>query len=623
MWTLQYFGPGGTVEKRISAAPNIPSWGLLGTCPFQFHNTSKSSLDLVTGDDFDNALVFGFRMPVTIWRERTFAGGNFGAGSIWFQGFISEPNREAPDAKQNHRYTVFNWIWRAENIGFRQPWSFKSGGTYAAPNFVTQYSDEVVLGETQNEFAQDAGAQIREILTSMNQRYNPTRWRSFAGAVDVSKDLVKIGSIGINVAMPPTPAKCISCYEALRECMKWAPDAVLWTDYTTSPVTVNVTKLADMGSASVTLPGADANNKFPGIALKPCYDRQLNGVIIQYKMPVSVGGTTFLGLAFDQYPPICDPDDPDVISFLVQLAGSKVNVSRTTVTTTIVNAAAGDNATRLGWWQQRDDRLKNVNLSNLIIDPTSVVCTDYFTGAFVDFSALPFQLIASSGGPLPGMGVITRDVTITATASWTRVDPSTNAPVETVVENIHVRLTICNLDTGGVSQSYRVETDAELGEVAPVGLAQNYYVAVADLQYEGVLNTKGKEIRGDLTLGEKLTIITPRGNYANNIIQSLSGNLMNGVLDVQIGPPTVMGPADRIEQMRAARYIRGNELPSGRSNGGATGSSTVDMTSAGGKENTVPGHKLPSLHAVVGNYGGIHSAVSHDASLVAAGDALN
>jgi hypothetical protein len=611
MWTLEYFGPGGTVEKPFPALGTPAGWGISGECPFEFFGPAKSAVHLITSDGFDAAFQFAWGSKIIIRRDRAYAAvGGFSGGSIWFQGFVSQPARTVRGARQNHQYTLYNWVDWAERIGFRQPCRVRDGGTTAAPTYRIEYSDEVCLGETLNEERQDVAEQITEILTSMNQRFNPTRWRSHGGAVDAGRDLVQIGTIGVaGVPMPRNPVRSIVCFEALRECLRQVPDAVLSTDYTTQPPTVNVTREADMAAATLVLPTEDVTSVIPGLVMKPRYDRQLNGVLIAYKMPgqisLSTGGSiNTLQYVFDKFPAGADPDDPLVMSYIIELAGARASRTIVTVRTAEVLADHPDQATRLDWWKAQDDRLQSARLvpSTLEVDPASVTVVDQ-NGDAISLFDYPYQLLPDAGAPVPGMGVNCVQATITAKASWHRYLAGVNVIGDKEEQQqIHARLTLCDLDTGGVRKTYSFTTIEETGESAPTGLAEYLYNAFKDLLHTGDIETVGQDIRGDIAVGMKLNIQTPGNLFSNNLIQSVTGEITRGVLKAEVGPPGVLGLSDIIEQLRVVRSIQNWKLPTGRSTGDPGGAASTSLSDTAARENTIPGFGEPSLNTVSATY---------------------
>ena len=611
MWTLQYFGPGGTVEKPFPLLGTPAGWGISGECPFEFYGAAKSAVHLVTTDDFDDAFRFAYNARVIIRRDRVYAGGAYSGGTIWFQGYVAQPSRSARGAKQNHSYTLYNWVHWAERIGFRQPYKTrKNPFNPAAPTYNVDYSDEVCLGENPAEGRQDVAEQIIEILESMNQRHNPTRRRSYGGAVDAAQDLVQIGAIGVaGVPMPRAPMRCVKCFEALRECLRQVPDAVLWTDYTTTPPTVNVTRVGAMNAATLTLPTNDVTSVIPGLALKPRHDRQLNGFLIAYKsvqkITLSTGGEiNTLVWIYDKFPANCDADDPLVESYVIDLAGRQFSRTVVNCRTLPVNAGHADPATRLAWWQGQDDRLNSPRIvpGTLAIDAASLTVLDG-DGNAIDLADYPYQLTPDSGVPVPDMGVSTVQAVVTAKASWHRYLDTVDVIADKEErQQIHARITLCDLNTGGGWQELTATTLLETGEAAPIGLAEYLYNAFKDLQHQGEIETVGQDIRGDVAVGMKLNIETPGSVFADNLVQSVTGEIFHGVLKAEVGPPGVLGLSDLIEQLRTVRHIANWKLPTGRSSGTGAGGSSLTLPSVAARENTIPGFGEPSLHTTAADF---------------------
>ncbi len=187
---------------------------------------------------------------------------------------------------------------------------------------------------------------------------------------------------------------------------------------------------------------------------------------------------------------------------------------------------------------------------------------DAQTGEPVSLAEFPYEVL--DGQITAWMGINAKRVTVSALATYTVfADAALNTVSRSYIDrSISTRVTVCDYDTDGELVTFSTLAQADAGEVVELGLAQAIYETHQTLQHEGIVSLVADEIPDHLHLGQLLTIITPGGVYADNLIQRISGELTRGRLDVQIGPPGHLGITDMIELMRVNRYRYTFNLPS-------------------------------------------------------------
>lgn len=239
-WTLEYAG----VEKTLAA------WGIVDDLPFEFSSQAKSLVDIITTDDFDDAFQFAYSSKIIIRRDRTGSGVTWDGGTRWFQGYVALPRRLAGGGRQNHRYTVYDWFWLAERTPLRR---IRKSYTGSLVVFAELPPTEVVLFENRDEDPIDTQVQFLELLTLLNECWNPTR-RGATSGISPALDVVIDGDIGPGLQVPRYPVRDIMISEAMQQVLAWTQDAVIETDYDSSIPIVSVRRVATMPTEIVTIP---------------------------------------------------------------------------------------------------------------------------------------------------------------------------------------------------------------------------------------------------------------------------------------------------------------------------------------------------------------------------------
>ncbi len=222
------------------------------------------------------------------------------------------------------------------------------------------------------------GAQLRKIL---EYAIDPKG--------DGSKDHganFQIGVIdaGLDQEVNTYPCRDIKCAEAIRMCLRPAPQAVVWWDDTTAPPTVHVT----LTRPEVLLPWADGV-KHATSEMIPRYDLRLDCVLLIFKITGDVNGVQYVNYARDKYPntPGLEFSRGTLVQ-TIDLAGPSGNTTLLEAPLTVAAndfaaggfgagaiedpeaGAAAHDATRLSWWAKNDGtfketaRLKNVKFKN-------------------------------------------------------------------------------------------------------------------------------------------------------------------------------------------------------------------------------------------------------------------
>lgn len=239
-WTLEYAG----IEKTLAA------WGIVDDLPFEFNSQAKSLVDIITTDDFDDAFQFAYSASVIIRRDRTGSGVSWSGGARWFQGYVAQPRRLASGNRQNHRHTLYDWWWLAERTAMRR---IRKSYTGSVTVFAQLPPTEVVLFENQLEQPIDSRVQFLELLTTLNECWNPTR-RGATSGQNPALDVVTDGDIETELQVPRYPIRDLMISECMQQVLAWTQDAVIETDYDADVPIVSVRRVLNMPSEVVNVP---------------------------------------------------------------------------------------------------------------------------------------------------------------------------------------------------------------------------------------------------------------------------------------------------------------------------------------------------------------------------------
>jgi hypothetical protein len=592
MWTLVYNG----TEKALG------DWGLCADFAIELLNKGRDSVTMRSTEALDaGPAQFAWGAPVTLWRDRAGSGSpvTYTGGTVFFRGYVGDTKRLNVQGRQNIQYSIYGPWWLLERLEFMQGRSvFNGWATPGLPSsgatLKTINTPEVFLGEKADETWQTNGQQIVEVLNWVNECYNPTKQGATTGR-DNTRDAIQIGTIDPNVNFPKTRAANIFCAEALVNVLRWSPDVVCWFDYTTSPPTFNARSLANLTAVSAAITAGQERQ----IELAPRHERQLAGVVIEYKRTNVFNGFAWPQFYYDIYPPGITDYMPNCSRHFVELDGS--HVSRTDVAVQVVPVALAVSATpsdRLSWWLAADNTLSDPNIDPASIEVDVAAVTDS-SGNPVDLTAYPNTLV--KGQLSSWMGVQWTDATVTANVSFCRyADTAHNQPNATVQSRqVSQRVTLTN----AVSQTYRTVTFFDPGEAVPTGVAQALYTSLATLQYSGSVAFVAGQVQSGIGVGNTLTLAGPANTYPNLLVQAIRAVPHLGLLSVSYAPSARLDAPELIELARCCRWRTIYNMPSGRSTGQAAGCNDVGLGSATAKENTQHGLGNYALQAVTYDQG--------------------
>ena len=152
-------------------------------------------------------------------------------------------------------------------------------------------------------------------------------------------------------------------------------------------------KLANLATVTVTPP----TDKVRDLALTPRYDLQLPAVIIRFKSTNTADGNSWVDIATQKYPVDATGLELGASVHTIELSGSNLTRSKAEVTLAAVDAQSVTEATRIAWWKEKLELLKDTKIDAASLHITSAYIKDA-NGDTVSLASYPRELV---DGTLP------------------------------------------------------------------------------------------------------------------------------------------------------------------------------------------------------------------------------
>ena len=539
-------------------------------------DTLKFSVPVVAGV----AAPFAFGDAVTLFNDTT----PVFAGQI-----ATDPELALSGSKELLNFTVSGPWLALENTVFQQQWTVRSAGkTAGVPNTTTEPRSRVILGQKIDGTRVQSGAQILEILT----------WATGAGAAfQFATETILTG-----VDVPLRESLDISCAEAVRNMLRYTPDAVGWFDYATAPPTLHISARSDL--ASVTLPMV--SDIAESLQIKPRRDIQVSSVTLKYEQTVQDDDESWLETTLDKYPPGCNEQAVKALVQTISMSGPKTTRQKQVVVTQSLPALDASDTAVIEWWKKRNyaqnNVLKKIPVNKLSVVPGSfygVVNPDQFMADGVTAQTATFEDIGKRE-------LVHGSVTDWMEKEWSNLNAanasmnvilSYQLPVEGLTdEEVAEVQALFNMGsrnpatsnklwlyyypvvTNATTMTYSRVTNSVAGEPIPTGLAQSLCTSLNTLHYEGSFETVDQEISLAVGVGNSFNLSGGEVDYAtmNAVVQEISHELATGKTTVKFGPPERLTPQNIVEYLRGLRQSVPSFSIESRTSGKDSGASTVN-----------------------------------------------
>lgn len=496
-----------TIEKVGGLTQSVEAWGL-SEPRLNFMSQASDTLTLRAGGRaVDATPVFAVGDTIKLKRD----------GAVYFVGRVIDVPGVGDGAGENQSVTAAGPWWYLDNLVFQQQWKITNllGGTTMVRK------SKLILFVDENGVAKNVRQQIEEILDYVLE---------VAGSPAPFQYAV---NAGLEFAAPFDPVQDVTCGEALRRCLRWAPDAVTWVNYATTPPTLNVAPRSALVAKSFAVPG-----DVESVALKPRYDLQVPEVVLKFEQVTTIDGVTWENVTLDVYPPGATAEAFGAVLATVNLKGFAASYVSQQVKTETLPVDLND----VAWWTKKKPELASVTSLTIAGGARALDNPG-------DQPNLTRELV--EGAIADWMSEDASQETWTARASYTFTGP-TGGVVVVKDQVIAVRL----VATSATTKTYKKLDSFSPAEPVPTGLAQKLYTALNTLHYEGAIALRYDEVNAPVRVGNVLNVTGAAAAWA--MMAAMVGQVMedldSGRVEVTVGPPPHLSAGDLVELLRANRH---------------------------------------------------------------------
>lgn len=546
-WTLQI----GSVTRTLA------DWRLINPV-LTTVNLGRDMLTAARAGQFDADALCAYGTGVKLYRD----------GVKWFDGECHVIPRSARGTTERQSYS------------FAGPWNFLERNVYKAAWF--RSSDGSTVFTSHLIFPLDT---VANHIT-----------RALQYAIDRGANL-QIGTITAPIIPPGFEVTDLTIAGAIQRLARYAPDAVGWFDYSTTPPTFNFVPRSSLQAVTLQLPSSAEpfGDRLEIIEPIPRPDIQVDNVSIIYERTSTEDGRQVYDFSVDNHPPSTTGLEDGCLCAVVNLQG----YSATTVEGYIV-AEAIDTAS-LDWWKKAVPALNDTRILSLAFADGSSATrigyegepSDNLPRRIVDGQAAPWMTSPDGMDVIWQKEIITREFQITVSVTS---DHSSSPKMVTKRAKFSVELTSTNAPAG--ETIYSTLSTFEDGDPIPTGLAEYLYGSLNPLQYDALIAQHKAECDGEVTLGKVINLTGADSDWAsmNALVQRVTCDLDRGVTEITCGPPGHLSLDQILEILRVGRIRRRWTNPSTQDDG-IISARNVELGRATANNNAVPA--LPEFHRFV------------------------
>ena len=536
LWTIAYYDVSNTLQEvSFPALADLEGGKVVADAwqaRFQSHKASTVTLRL-PGVPPNVAPAIPFESRITIWSGRTGAI-PYSGGVKQFQGLRTDRTGTADPNRSSSQYQFDDEWYFLDHCPYQQMWVqlLTSGG---ASHYVP-YSSVVLFQPNPGQSYSPAA--VNGLINTGQQITDILNWAIYLGAN------LQVGTINPALYQAWYPLTNAKCGDAIRHCLRLHPDCFTEIDYTTTPPTFNVRQRSNL--TGVTLPYSytdGSGRRHTATDLQPRPELQPLRVALFYRIisgsyllstpvdiypnanllcqgpviqgqsvggasaPYTVGGSPVKGTAMTGITgtgtatiAVGAASGLRALDFSIDLAGPKMSVTTSAITTTAFNPAS------LAWWRQKVPSLaQDIPASGT--GALALLSTTVNGGGAVDITVLDATTVDGNGNPthqpnlttyayelLPqsapmawmtasgGGSLSVLEVTVSAHFSYTKKKAIGSGSFNNSQTNDHihsVRVKLCN--SASITESFTQYLTT--GEAIPANLAQSVYNSLATLQY--------------------------------------------------------------------------------------------------------------------------------------------
>lgn len=467
------------------------------------------SLTLTVDADLSAAPVFAPGDTITLRDGAT----------VRFIGFVDDDPRSASaEEGPTHTYTALSHLAKLERFNFGQQTQAYFGTPAALGNV---WDPLVTLGQDNSGTRCTITAQIGAIVDfAISQK-----------SIPISRDP---GGWPPGFLAPLDQRENITCWEAIITQLRWAPDHILWCDYSTGTTAVKLAPISELPASTIAASGGILTSA----QFTPRRDLVLPGVRCLFRRVDEHDGkqreVRLLQTAGS-------PDAPGARDIFIDLEGG----SSTSISQKIKVAAYPDLTILDGdlrtWLAERVPWLKDLAPADWEITAAVRSGTKNYAKELVEGSISSWMPVSQES----------EVITLT-------VDYATKDEGGKYVDKATVKLPIAVLSTNASTKTYRRTTARQSPETPPDGLAAGIHAAWSTLHWDAHFGADLATIGWAAIPGRRLNITGGPAAWATmgTAVQSADIHLADGTVAVTTGSPRALEPDAMTALYRALRGRR-------------------------------------------------------------------
>lgn len=520
-------------------------------------NQQADTLSFVhDGTLFDGDLLFAHGADITLTRD----------GVVWFKGKIRETPRNGAAGAESISYVAYGAWNILERRAYFQLFAEPVDPSDPGSALTTRPRGRVILGQDGDGNKINLTQAVEEVIT-------------FAGLTPE----VDLGTVSV----PYDEATDYSCADAISRLLQWAPDAVVWFGYDTTPPTCYVQRRAALDAVPIAVEGG----MVAGLTLNPRYDLVVDHVALVYIATNRSNSASWDSTTRDVYPEGTTGSEDNALCRTIRLAGSVNDSSYLTQKVEVdpiptaldeddlvtPESDAGVFAILKSWWGRKHPWLLKTDYVSVkgfrLGKRVRIPATDDENTSPTPTANLR-ELV--SGGLTDWMqeeneSLVTEQQTVSIEVAYDLIDAVDTSKKQRLRQKLEASIVATNAQT----KTYSVLESASGTdpEEVPAGLAQLLYGALHTLHWAGQIQLQQRECSLVASVGNVVNLTGSRSEWTsmNALVQGVTFDLDRGQTSIQVGPPKQLGVDSLVEVYKSNR----NRQPVTSNYSRATGSSAA------------------------------------------------
>lgn len=472
--------------------------------------------------------------------------------TIWFRGLIREIRRLGSARDERLGYVAYGPWWQLQELPFLQSFKTPDDPADTGSSLVDYLRGRAIIAQD----ASGAKITVKDFIEEVIA-YAIAAGIGITGTVDASLDFT----------VPWDEVTDLSCAEVISRALQFAPDAVVWVDYSGAVPALNVSRRSAL--TALTMPLIDSGSgTFSGVVrdtieLRERPDLQKAGVYLLYLATNRENSAAWEVPTVDAFPVDAVPNRVGTLVRTIQLAGSVASstqveqrVAVDPLSSNLVYASnawltSGAQFTSLAtWWKAHAPELDSSYVTVKGFAQCSRTGTSMGTGGQLDN-----ELVAGAitDWMIDNAEIEQEEQTLTAYVAYEEARANDSTMKARHIKKFVARITATNAAT----RTYRhtEATSYTPAEAVPTGLAEAIFDAISVLQYDGRITLVETEPSLATLVGRVLHITGGPTQWETMaaVMQRAITDLATGTTEITLGPPRQLGPDDLVELFRVNR----------------------------------------------------------------------